>query len=87
MKLTANHRRFHLQRDTDVSGISGTGERVAEGCLFSNGSVVLEWLSPCASTNRYGNLQAMLQVHGHQGATRVVWDDPDMLEGEKGKQS
>ena len=79
MRLTTNHRRFHLQRDVDVTGTSGTGERVAEGCAFSNGSCVLEWLSPCASTNRYGNVTAMLQVHGHGGATKLVWDDADAL--------
>lgn len=80
MKITPNQRRFHLRRDEDVSGISGTGERIAEGCVFSNGSVVIEWLSTCASTNRYGNIQAMMQVHSHNGSTKIVWDDPDMLE-------
>lgn len=80
MKITPNHRRFHLQRTVDISGVSGTGERIAEGCLFSNGSVVLEWLSACASTNRYGNLQAMMQVHGHGGSTKIIWDDPDTLD-------
>jgi hypothetical protein len=80
VKLIPNHRRFHLKRLVDVSGVSGTGERIAEGCQFTNGVVVLEWLSACASTNRYGNVQQMLEVHGHGGATRVVWDDPDALE-------
>lgn len=80
MKLTPNHRRFHLQRLEDISGVSGAGERIAEGCLFSNGTVVLEWLSPCGSTNRYPNLLAMLQVHSHDGATKVIWDDPEALD-------
>jgi hypothetical protein len=80
MKLTPNHRRFHLERDVDISGVSGTGDRIAEGCVFTNGVVVLEWLSPCASTNRYASIDTMLQVHGHGGATRIVWDDPETLD-------
>lgn len=77
MKIRPNQRRFHLQRDEDETGVSGPG-RVAEGCQFSNGVIVLEWLSTCASTNRYANEECMMQVHGHGGKTKLVWDDPDV---------
>jgi hypothetical protein len=79
VKITPNHRRFHLSRSQDVSGVSGTGERIAEGCLFSNGKVVLVWLSTCPSVNIYENIHGMLQVHGHGGTTVIEWDDPDNL--------
>ena len=36
-------RRFRLFRNEDPTGISGTGY-IAEGCIFSNGVVVLNWL-------------------------------------------
>lgn len=66
-------RAFHLQRDKDHNGVSGTG-RVAEGCEFSDGTVVLRWLSATASTVVYGTLADAVRVHGHGGSTRVVWE-------------
>lgn len=79
MRLTPRERRFHLERAEDVTGTSGTG-RVAEGVVFSDGITVLHWLSACQSTNIYGSVEAVLQVHGHAGATRLIWDDPDPAE-------
>lgn len=79
MNITPNHRRFHLTRTEDVSGVSGIGERIAEGCHFSNGKVALAWISPCPCVNVYDNIQGVLQVHGHGGTTQIVWDDPDSL--------
>jgi hypothetical protein len=38
------HRRFELHRDTDITGVSGTGV-VAEGVAFSDGVVALRWRS------------------------------------------
>lgn len=67
-------RLFHLVRDLDVSGISGTGV-VAEGVEFSDGTVVIRWLSEHASTVVWPHLEAAERVHGHGGATRVVFVD------------
>lgn len=76
-------RRFHLVRDTDVTGISGTGV-VAEGVQFSDGTVVMRWLS--AGTARpdvvrpttvvHDDVESVVALHGHNGATRVEWIDP-----------
>lgn len=70
------HRRFHLERDHDVSGVSGRG-RVAEGVEFSNGMCAMTFISQFHCVNVYANVKAVLQVHGHGGATRLVWDDPE----------
>lgn len=67
-------RRFHLQRDVDTSGVSGTGV-VAEGVLFSSGKVVLSWLTRHTSVAVYDDLETMLQIHGHGNNTRVVFRD------------
>ena len=67
-------RRFFLQRDTDVTGVSGTG-LVAEGVEFTDGTVVLRWLGEFCSTVAWDNLADMITIHGHDGATRVVWED------------
>jgi hypothetical protein len=70
------HRRFHLQRDTDVSGVSGTGI-VAEGVEFSNGVVALHWTSdyPTSVVFHHRGIESVEAIHGHTGLTRIVWLD------------
>lgn len=69
-------RRFKLVRQVDVSGVSGTGV-VAEGVEWSDGSVALHWRGRWPTTTVYetGGVEAVLAIHGHQGATQIVWDD------------
>ena len=67
---------FHLEREEDDSGISGTG-RVAEGIEYSDGTVVVHWLSHTPSTNIYGNMKQVISIHGHEGKTNIVpiWEE------------
>ncbi|WP_028924198.1 hypothetical protein [Pseudonocardia acaciae] len=65
-------RRFELHRDTDHTGVSGTGV-VAEGAQFGDGTVVLRWLGRYTSTVVWASLDDAMAVHGHDGATYVVW--------------
>lgn len=67
-------RRFVLVRTEDVSGTSGTGV-VAEGIEFSNGQIVIHWLSQLESVNVYANTKVLEQLHGHGGRTVVEWID------------
>lgn len=69
-------RRFHLERDVDISGVSGTGV-VAEGVEFSDGTVALRWCSewPTSVVFHDRGMAAVEKIHGHSGATRIVWDD------------
>lgn len=86
MKLTHNQRRFQLVRTVDKSGVSGTGV-VGEGCMYSHGRVSYTWLSENPTMSWYDNIQAVVQVHGHEGSTRIHWLDPDAfdIEGMKAK--
>lgn len=68
-------RRFALYRDRDVSGVSGTGF-VAVGVVWPSGKVILEWQTHTPSLGVYESLAAMKRIHGHGGATRVVFVDP-----------
>jgi len=74
----SDHRRFILQRNEDVSGVSGTGV-VAEGVLFSNGVVALHWTSefPTSVVFHHRGMESVEHVHGHSGATRIVWLDTE----------
>ncbi len=68
-------RRFVLDRSVDATGTSGTGV-VAEGVQFSNGQVVIHWLSQLEAINVYANAVVLEQLHGHGGNTQVKWIDP-----------
>lgn len=72
-------RRFELHRDTDVTGVSGTGV-VAEGMHFVEPDIcVLRWTSqtPTSVVFHEKGLASVVKVHGHGGATRIVWLDDD----------
>lgn len=69
-------RRFHLQRDADATGISGTG-RVAEGVRFPSGHCVIEWSHNVNSLGIFDNIDEIRFVHGHGGSTRIIWDDKE----------
>ncbi|MFD4973640.1 hypothetical protein [Streptomyces sp. NPDC058424] len=66
-------RLFVLRRDRDITGVSGVGD-VADGVQWPDGTVVLRWRER-PSTAMWDSLDVMLSVHGHDGATRVVWAD------------
>lgn len=68
-------RLFILRRDQDVTGVSGPGD-VADGVQWADGSVVLRWRER-PSTAVWDSLDLMLSVHGHDGATCVVWADAE----------
>ncbi|HEU4946624.1 MAG TPA: hypothetical protein VFT31_05675 [Kribbella sp.] len=65
---------FELVRYADVSGVSGTGT-VAEGCVFTDGSVALRWHGENPSTAVWPDLESIIAVHGHCGSTVVRWLD------------
>jgi hypothetical protein len=67
-------RRFLLERRIDVSGVSGTG-LVAEGIEFGDGTTVIRWRGDQPSTVVWASVDAAMAVHGHNGATELVWED------------
>jgi len=67
-------RRFHLHRLSDVSGVSGVGI-VAEGCVFTDGTVALRWTSSTPSVVFYSSMDHLEKVHCHNGQTKIIWKD------------
>lgn len=67
----------YFEREDDVNGVSGTG-RVAEFVEFSDGMVVVNWLSHTRSTNIYQNIKQAEAIHSHGGKTKLVtvWEEP-----------
>jgi hypothetical protein len=69
-------RLFVLHRHTDVTGQSGTGV-VAEGVQFSDLTAALRWRGGHPATAVWPNVEEILAVHGHSGATELVWLDKE----------
>lgn len=67
-------RLLHLERDIDISGVSGIGI-VASGVEFSDGRIVLNWNTVVSSITIYNSVEDLIAISGHDGATRVVFDD------------
>lgn len=67
-------RRFELHRDTDITGVSGAGV-IVEGVRFSDGRCAYRWLTATATTTMADSIDDVMIIHGHDGATRLVWID------------
>jgi len=63
-------RLFVLERSIDHSGISGLGI-VAEGVQFTDGQVVMKWLTETSSVSLFESLDDVRKVHGHGGDSVV----------------
>jgi len=61
---------FILERNDDESGISGTGI-IAEGIIWSDGTVAYRWLTDIATTTLANNIEDVLYLHGHDGRTKI----------------
>ncbi len=67
-------KRFYLVRYEDESGVSGTGV-IAEGVIFSNWHCHISWLTKHTSQGIYPNPDEMMNIHGHDGKTILVFVD------------
>ncbi len=72
--LDAFPRSFCLVRKQDKTGVSGTGI-VAGGVLFPDGVAVLRWYSdwPTSVVFHDKGMESIEKIHGHDGATEIVW--------------
>ena len=72
-------------RESDASGVSGTGE-VAEGVIFSDGHTVVRWTapnSPSHSTGIFVSLSEFMMVHvaSHpDNGTKIIFDNGDVYD-------
>lgn len=71
-------RTFRLVREDDVTGYSGTGV-VCEGVEFSSGVAVIHWIvgDYRTTTIHPDGVRSVVSIHGHGGATRLVFDGPN----------
>lgn len=67
-------RRFYLERQNDITGLSGTG-RCLEGVLWQNGKVTVQWRPPLATITIYDSFEIFVKLHveGHPSSNVVRW--------------
>jgi hypothetical protein len=64
-----------VERDFDVSGVTGTG-KVSTFCINDDGRIVIFWPT---GHGYFDSLEEAIKVHGHNGHTRfVILDDPEL---------
>ena len=69
-------RRFILDRDTDITGISGTGV-IAHGVEWEEGGQAgLYWLGT-KTTRQYPDILSVQAIHCYNDNAKVVWIDED----------
>ena len=64
---------FHVRRDEDLHGNTGTGI-VAEGVILTSGKAVMQWLDKVASVVVFDSIEQVEAIHGHGGTTVVIID-------------
>jgi len=69
-------RRFVLVRDIDVTGVSGQGA-VVWGICFPDGVCAYRWNTTRRTTCVADCIDDIAAIHGHDGATRIVWLDDE----------
>jgi hypothetical protein len=69
----ARPRCFYLTRAYDIDGIHGTG-RVAEGTVWTDGTVSVHWLGPKPSWAQWRTLGDAVTLQGSTN-TRLEWID------------
>ncbi len=72
-RLATKPRTFRLVRTSDVSGVSGTGV-IAEGVVFHDGQTILSWFGRLHTIEIAPKIEDVIEIHGHNGATQIVWD-------------
>lgn len=76
-------RNFTVYRTTDTSGVSGIGI-VAQGCLFANGAVAIQWLvGPDPGDVQTKDWDKWLNVHvkAHpENGTIITFSDGEQLD-------
>jgi hypothetical protein len=61
----------HFQKNKD-------NEPQFEGVIWTDGTVTLRWLTPCASHSIWSNIEDCLNIHGHpEYGTDIIWHDDE----------
>lgn len=66
---------FYLLRHTDGTGLSGTGI-IAVGVVWPDGQAHMQWISFKKSFEMHDSVENLIDIHGHNGATELIYGNP-----------
>jgi hypothetical protein len=66
---------FHLDRQIDLTGVSGTSNNIASGVIFEDGKCVLRWNTAHPSITIYDSIEQCIAIHSHGDCTKLVFDN------------
>ena len=79
-------KRFYMLRKADLSTthnalqVNPPDQPQFEGVMFSDGCVVLRWLTGVHSTSVWSSMDDMLAIHGHpEYLSELIWQDVEGL--------
>jgi hypothetical protein len=70
--VDSDPRLFMVDRRKDQTGISGIGV-IAEGVQFTDGTVVIRWITETPTTAVFDSIDDLRKVHGHRGDSVIRW--------------
>ena len=70
---------YSLNRDHDVSGVSGEGPDIATICEFPSGLVAMHWNSATPTVTVLTDLRHVTQLHAHGGASTLEILEPRLV--------
>lgn len=82
--LSLKIKNFYLMRHSDVNGLSGTGV-VAVGSIYPNGKAHMQWVSFKSSFEMHDSIESLIDIHGHNGATELVYGYPPCADDKQAK--
>lgn len=76
IKTFTAYRKADISSTHDSNQLNPPDEPQFEGCVFSDGSVALRWLTAKRSTSVWQSLDDAMAIHGHpEYGTVIVWDE------------
>ena len=70
---------YSLNRDHDVSGVSGEGPDIATICEFPSGLVAMHWNSDTPTVTVLTDLRHVTKLHAHGGASTLEILEPRLV--------
>ena len=75
MKTFRMYRTVDISATHDINQVNPLDEIQFEGAVFSDGKVVIRWLTKKRSVAVWDSMEDMLAIHGHpEYGSKLIWD-------------
>ena len=78
MKRFVMYRKGDLSKTHDENQVNSSDEPQFEGVIFSDGTVVVKWLTKMSSVSIWKNFDDLMAIHGHpEYDSELIWLDKE----------